>query len=530
MKLYKTIRETYKLNAQSIDKISESVSLFLKQIGRDDKSMLRLRLSVEEVLLKWDDFFGEEKNVLLQCGKRLGKPYIRLEVAGEKYNPLENETGSDWLGRLLTDMNSTPAFSYTGQKNVITFYPPKKEMGMLPRFGVAVVLAVIVGLAGEFFTPEFRNVVAETLFTPLSDTFFGLIGMLAGPLIFLSVFTGICGIGDAATFEKTGKKVVAGAAGMTAAAAVVSLGISLLVFQVEYSSGGVSGTVLGDIVDLLLGIFPSNIVDSFLTGNSIQIIVLSCGFGVASLIVGSRMKEILNACEQGRTAIGVIMGWLEKLMPVLFFIILVQNIWTETLSVVIHGWKPILMIIALLGLTFGLHVLYVCIKTKTNIIVFTKKIMPGFMIGLTTASSSGSLGEMTTSCRNRLGVDKSITQFALPMGLVLSGAVTAIEFAVLLIYSVQFYHIAISYIWIITGVVTVFFLAIATPPVPGAVLGCFTMLFLQMGIPQEAVAVALAFDVILDFPCTAVKVGMIQCEAVRVAYQCDLCDTEQLRK
>ena len=63
----------------------------------------------------------------------------------------------------------------------------------------------------------------------------------------------------------------------------------------------------------------------------------------------------------------------------------------------------------------------------------------------------------------------------------------------------EYYGVTISIHWVITGVLTAGLLAIATPPVPGGSLTCYTVLLAQLGIPAQAVALAIAGNVILDF-------------------------------
>lgn len=49
--------------------------------------------------------------------------------------------------------------------------------------------------------------------------------------------------------------------------------------------------------------------------------------------------------------------------------------------------------------------------------------------------------------------------------------------------------------------------AIVVPPIPGGMIACFSMMFSELGIPTEAMALVTALDVILDYPVTGVTVG-----------------------
>lgn len=73
-------------------------------------------------------------------------------------------------------------------------------------------------------------------------------------------------------------------------------------------------------------------------------------------------------------------------------------------------------------------------------------------------------------------------------------------------------------------------LAIAAPPVPGATLTCYTILFMQLGIPAEAIAVVIALNVILEFAATAVDVFCLQTELVELSGSLEVLDRDCLRK
>lgn len=528
MKSLKDLRTEYTLDAESIDRISDQVGDFLGSLGLDEKNIIRTRISIEEMLLTWKDAFGGRRPLLFQCGRRFTRPYIRLEIKGHECDPIAGSE-YDWSRLILAYEGLTPVFTYSKNTNVVTINFPKKERGMPVKFVVAAASAVIAGLAGNMLPEAFRTAAVESVLKPVNDIFFGMIGMLAGPLIFLSIYTAICGIEDAASFGKTGRKIVLEMLGQTLLGAVLAAAVTLPLFGVSISSEASASSAFTDIINMVLGIFPSNIVDPFLTGNSLQIIVLSCAFGVASLMIGSKMRGIIDICARLREMIGVVMGWLIKLMPLMFFIILLQNIWLDTMSVVIQTWKPIAVMIAAAILLFLAHTFWVARRIKVKFAVYIRKIMPALLIGLTTASSSAAFEEMLTTCEKDLGANKSITGFAVPIGVVAMRAVITFEFITFLSYFADVYHMSVSPVWIIIAVLTSFFLAVATPPVPGGALSCYSLLFLSMGFPTEAAAIMAAANVIMDFFATAAVVGMVENETVRQAYNCGKCDETILR-
>ena len=73
-------------------------------------------------------------------------------------------------------------------------------------------------------------------------------------------------------------------------------------------------------------------------------------------------------------------------------------------------------------------------------------------------------------------------------------------------------------------------LAIAAPPVAGAALTCYTILFIQLGIPTDAIAVIIALNVILEFVATAANLFCLQTTMVELSGDLELLDADCLRK
>lgn len=73
-------------------------------------------------------------------------------------------------------------------------------------------------------------------------------------------------------------------------------------------------------------------------------------------------------------------------------------------------------------------------------------------------------------------------------------------------------------------------LAIAAPPAPGGSLTCYTVLLAQLGIPAQAVALAIAGNVILDFFMTSCGISCLQSALLLAANRLRLLDKDRLKK
>ena len=149
---------------------------------------------------------------------------------------------------------------------------------------------------------------------------------------------------------------------------------------------------------------------------------------------------------------------------------------------------------------------------------------------LSTASSSAALSTNLETCERKLGISGRIVHFAVPLGQVMFKTGGAVGFFVLALGLSEFYGVAMPLPWVVTGVLTAGLLAIAAPPVPGGSLTCYTVLLTQLGIPAEAVGLAVAGNVILDFFMTSCGISCLQSELILSANKLGMLDRQQLEK
>ena len=128
-------QKTFPLHAYQIDLFSERVDEALREIKTERLNRLRIRLSLEEALLRLRDRFGQDAEVSAVIASRFGRPFIQIELEGEAFNPLSRtETElEDWNSSLLTAVGLSPRYNYTGQVNVLKLTLPHKGMSPMEK-------------------------------------------------------------------------------------------------------------------------------------------------------------------------------------------------------------------------------------------------------------------------------------------------------------------------------------------------------------------------------------------------------------
>ena len=181
-------------------------------------------------MLTWQEHLGKEKVYRLTVTQRFRTVQIYLEVAGERFDPTDNENLSEYSHTILSRLGLSPAFSYRKGYNTLCYCWKLGESNPLVPIAAAKALAVILGFLGSYLAPQTREFISVQILQRLQDTFFGVLSMVAMPLIFCSLITGICGIGDTATFSGTGMRLIVRyyiASLVSAAAAATVMGVFL---------------------------------------------------------------------------------------------------------------------------------------------------------------------------------------------------------------------------------------------------------------------------------------------------------------
>ena len=513
----------YKLSSQSIDSIALEIEKISKALKIDRNTALRFRLSIEESLMVWMHSLGEGINVTLEFGSLLRKPFIRISVEGRQLNPYENEDEDFGSAKnMLVRVGLIPVYSYHGNKNTLQFNIKKKELNQLAVLAIVIIGAVAVGLIGKMLIPaHIVSSLCDDIITPLEDTMFNILSCIAGPMIFLSVAWGIYGLGDVYTFGRIGKKMMLSFLGV-----VFTFCVGGALFY-PLLGPAISSSIAREsqhkaLFEMILDIFPSDIFSPFVEGNTLQIIVIAMAVGIALIFLGQRTRAIATAVEQINHIINFIMNFISKLVPYFVFIVLVQLIWSSQLGTFASIWKLALIYVIAFTAFNLLLALYSSLRYKVGFFWLLRSCFPSFIIALTTASSAAAFDSNMDICRNKLGIKDSLASFGVPFGMVIHKPNTALYYILFCMYAANVYDVDVSFIWIVSAVIVITISAVATPPIPGGSTATYTILFLQLGIPADVLAIALSIDMIFDFLMTSGDMVSLLFELFNISVRTDM--------
>ena len=170
-------------------------------------------------------------------------------------------------------------------------------------------------------------------------------------------------------------------------------------------------------------------------------------------------------------------------------------------------------------LAYIIHMLVVYSLTvstfaKVSPLKFFKEMLPAIMFSFSSASSVGTL-PINMECTEKLGADKDISAFILPLGATINMDGTAIYQGVCAIFIASCYGINLTFPQMLTIVLTATLASIGTAGVPGAGMVMLAMVLQSVGLPVEGIALVAGVDRIFDMGRTTVNItGDASCAVI----------------
>ena len=376
--------------------------------------------------------------------------------------------------------------------------------GLPMQMMLGLILGVIVG---AFVSAEF----AQTWFRPLGDLFIRLIRMVVVPLVFATLVAGAAGISDVSKLGRVAIRTLLIFMATSAVAVIMGLIIANLIdpgIGVTLSTEGLKATQVKapSFVKTLLEIVPINPMEAFSKGAILQIIFFAIMFGFCLNALGEKGRGVYEFFD----TIGHIMIRMTNIVmryaPIGVFGLMAAVVAQHGLAVLLPLGKLILAsFVATSLLVILIYIPWVKFGIGIPLGTYFKGIFEPWLIAFTTCSSAAAMAANLIASR-RLGASNSVASFAVPLGNTINMNGTAVYMGVTAVFAAQIYGLNLTFsdqvIVVLTGVLA----AIGTAGVPGAGLIMSTLVFTQIGIPLEVVALIAGVDRILDMIRTSINV------------------------
>ena len=287
---------------------------------------------------------------------------------------------------------------------------------------VQVLLAVALGIVVGCFFPETGKALK-----PLGDGFIKLVKMLIAPIIFCTVVHGLASMGDLKKLGRIGFKTLL----YFEIVSTLALVIGLVVVNLLKPGAGfnIDPTTLDpaiaksyakkahslSTVDFLLNIIPKTLFDAFVSGDLLQVLLVSILVAFAISAMGGRGKSFLHVIDQASEMLFGVMGIIVRFAPVGAFGAMGFTVGSYGLGAL----NKLLALMAGFYLTAGLFVVVVlgaiAWGNGFSIFRFLGYIKEELLLVLGTSSSETALPGIIRKLEN-LGCTKSTVGLVIPTG------------------------------------------------------------------------------------------------------------------
>lgn len=531
MKINGTItNEAFCLNGKTIAKIDGLVEEFAVQLKMERNSILRTRISVEEILLRWMDHFGEECPFSFSMGYRWRTPYLSMELPGEACNPLIECGDEDELNSiLLTKLGLQPHYTYEKGKNCVYFSLEKRRRNPAVLLLFSVAVALFVGLGGrEIFPAQVLDTLSVMILAPIYNAFLRLLNLAAGPVTFLSVLSIVYELGNMSVLGNLWNKMCRRFIGLCFLLSALSAWLCLRFFTLQYLHDPISTTDFSSTLDLLLHIIPNDILTPFIEGSSPSLILLAIFAGDILLSLNRQGQNTVLMAAQSGFVMQRISDNINTLSGYMIFVILLLHLWTNAMQGLKSLWRPLLLCALLYAVYLLIALLYISWHFRLSPGKLAGKLKASFLLALTTASMTETHRESVSCCEKKLGISPVITRYGIPLGSTIYMPGVAINMLIISLYMAEQYQVPISFLWLLIAVFLSTILAIASPPISGASLLTYAVIFSQLGIPTQALGIAMMADILMGFMAVALDQAFLQLEMTLLADDAQLLDKERL--
>ena len=390
----------------------------------------------------------------------------------------------------------------------------KLKSNLAAQIFVALVLAIVVGLLfGK--NPAFLN----DYIKPFGTIFLNLLKFIVCPIVLFSILCGMISMKDIKKVGSIGAKTIIYYLGTTAVAIVIGLVMGQLfkgVFPALSTSDlAYEAKEATPFMQVLVDIFPSNFLAPLVNANMLQIIVIALLVGFGIILVGEKAEGVRVLLEQVNEVFMKVMELILKLSPIGVFCLLAPVVAANGAMIV----GSLAMVLLVAYISYALHAIIVYSTTVRTMggmspLQFFKGMAPAMIFAFSSASSVGTL-PLTLECSEKLGADREVASFVLPLGATINMDGTAIYQGVCAIFIAACFGIDLSLGDMATIVVTATLASIGTAGVPGAGMVMLAMVLQSVGLPVEGIALVAGVDRIFDMGRTVLNItGDASCAVI----------------
>lgn len=391
----------------------------------------------------------------------------------------------------------------------------------------------LIGPTADLVSADVSTLIGNWVALP-GRLFLLAIQFVVVPLVVASVIRGISAGGGGSSLGRIGGRAVGFFILTTLCAVAIGVAVALLIEPGSFvdrsavgealaTAGNVAATAspappsVDQIPDMIVGLFPTDPLSTFVSGNMLQIVIASAILGIALVMTPQEQRlPLLELLASVQAVCMVIVSWVLRFAPLAVFGLLANITSRIGLSALLGTGMYVVTVLLGLFLLLCLYLLVVWLQTRRGPVGFLRDIRDVMLLAFSTSSSAAVMPLTLTTVENRLKVRSEVARFVVPLGTTINMAGTALYQGVATIFLAQIFGIDLGIGGIVLVVVMATGAAIGSPGTPGVGIVILATILSSVGIPAAGVAIILGVDRLLDMCRTVVNVtgDMVACVVV----------------
>ncbi|HCA5144998.1 TPA: glutamate/aspartate:proton symporter GltP [Acinetobacter baumannii] len=385
---------------------------------------------------------------------------------------------------------------------------------------IALILGIVVG-AVLHNQPEIKDSIVNNVLTPLGKIFISLIKMIVIPIVFSTLILGIAGVGSTKSLGRLGFKTILYFEIITTIAILVGLFAANIfqpgagvdkamlvttdISQYQHTAQEVGSQSHG-LVQTILSMIPTNIVNSMAHGEMLPVIFFAVLFGIGLSSLPATTKDpLLNVFHAVSETMFRVTHIIMKYAPVGVFGLIAVTVANFGFTSLIPLAKLVVLVYGAI-LFFALVVLGITAKMfSINIFTLFKILKDELILAYSTASSETVLPRIMQKME-AYGAPKAISSFVIPTGYSFNLDGSTLYQSIAAIFIAQLYGIEMSISQQVILVITLMITSKGIAGVPGVSFVVLLATLHTVGIPLEGLAFIAGVDRIMDMARTALNV------------------------
>ncbi|MCR5084407.1 MAG: dicarboxylate/amino acid:cation symporter [Succinivibrionaceae bacterium] len=264
----------------------------------------------------------------------------------------------------------------------------------------------------------------------------------------------------------------------------------------------------------ILSVIPSNILQPFVSGNVLSVLIVAAlfGFAIAAQPEGRRKELMISLVFAGQDLLFTLIRWLIAVLPLGVIAFTTQLVHELGHGVQLGGLATYFTVVIGANLTQLLVVLPLLLLLRgINPLRIFRGMAPALMLALFSKSSAGTLPVTISCAEDNLRVDRRVSRFVLPICTTINMNGCAAFILATSLYLMQNAGVTLDATTLLTWIVIATVAAIGNAGVP---MGCYFMtlsLVSSMGVPVQLMGVILPVYAVIDMIETSLNVWSDSC-------------------